>query len=375
MRRIGRVLTGMVALAVLVALLVGAPLALLTFAGNPLPAHLPGLGEIADTLTRRDDGQLFLRALALLGWAGWATFALSVLVEVPARLLHRAAPRLPGIRAQQRAAATLVGAVVLLVTAGTTTAATAGTVTPPPATAPAVGGSVPAVGGSVPAPVGEAAPRGGVAQARHDGTPGTRAYRVARGDYLGAIADRYLGDFDRYPELAELNRLRDPDLILPGQALRLPPGAHDAGTRPHATGAVRASSGGPAEPGGSASSDKAPGVPSGPFDPEVPSGPFDPDVPSGPFDPETFAPSSPATGDAGTGGRGAAGAADRDAADTSGGHDSRAPLALAVAAVVAAAGVVGGQVAVLLRLRRRRAEPTDPTSRAVEDHDRQQGPD
>ena len=100
-RRLGQVLTGLGALIVLVGLLVGAPIALLAFAGNPLPDHVPTLAEVGNALTSRDDGQLFLRALAVVGWVGWATFALSVLVELPARALRRSAPRLPGMGRQQ----------------------------------------------------------------------------------------------------------------------------------------------------------------------------------------------------------------------------------------------------------------------------------
>ncbi|NES38255.1 peptidoglycan-binding protein, partial [Micromonospora sp. PPF5-17] len=103
-RRTGQVLTGLGALVVLCAVLVGGPVALLAFAGNPLPDHLPTLAEVGTALTSRDDGQLFLRALAVLGWFGWATFALSVLVELLAAALRRPAPRLPGMRRQQRAA-------------------------------------------------------------------------------------------------------------------------------------------------------------------------------------------------------------------------------------------------------------------------------
>lgn len=101
-RRTGQVLTGFGALVVLIAVLVGGPVALIAFAGNPLPDQVPTLAEIGVTLTSRDDGQLFLRALALVGWFGWATFAFSVLVELGAQSLRRPAPRLPGISRQQR---------------------------------------------------------------------------------------------------------------------------------------------------------------------------------------------------------------------------------------------------------------------------------
>ena len=61
-------------------------------------------------------------------------------------------------------------------------------------------------------------------------------YRVARGDYLGEVAERYLDEFGDYRQLAKLNKLDDPDRIRPGQLLRLPTEAADQGARQHATG-------------------------------------------------------------------------------------------------------------------------------------------
>ncbi|PWR11932.1 peptidoglycan-binding protein, partial [Micromonospora sicca] len=135
-RRIGQVLTGLGSLVVLCAVLAGAPIALLAFAGSPLPDHLPTLAAVGTALASRDDGQLFLRALAVVGWFGWATFAFSVLVELGAQTVHRPAPRLPGMRRQQRAAAALVGSVALIL-AGTPVAASAATLAAPPVAASA----------------------------------------------------------------------------------------------------------------------------------------------------------------------------------------------------------------------------------------------
>lgn len=230
-RRVGRALTGFGALVVLVGLLVGGPIALLAFAGNPLPDHVPTLAEIGSTLTSRDDGQLFLRALAIVGWFGWATFALSVLVELGAQALDRPAPRLPGMGRQQRAAAALVGSVALILAASpAATAATTGYAAPayaPSASGPAV------VAMAAPSTTG---PTTTAVRATDDTSSHAPVYRVAKGDYLGGVADRYLDDFDDYHRLAALNKLRDPDRIRPGQLIKLPGDARDQGSRPHATG-------------------------------------------------------------------------------------------------------------------------------------------
>lgn len=52
----------------------------------------------------------------------------------------------------------------------------------------------------------------------------TEFYTVKSGDSLSKIAKRYYGDPMKYPVLFEANRevIKDPDLIYPGQQLRVP---------------------------------------------------------------------------------------------------------------------------------------------------------
>jgi hypothetical protein len=45
---------------------------------------------------------------------------------------------------------------------------------------------------------------------------------VAQGDSLTSIAARDLGDYSRWPEIAALNGIRDPDRLTVGQTVRLP---------------------------------------------------------------------------------------------------------------------------------------------------------
>jgi DNA-binding SARP family transcriptional activator/nucleoid-associated protein YgaU len=69
-------------------------------------------------------------------------------------------------------------------------------------------------------------------------------YTVRSGDYLGAIAERFLGDGDRYGEIRSANTDLMPtptgphgaDHIQTGWRLTLPPGARDRGPIPHASG-------------------------------------------------------------------------------------------------------------------------------------------
>lgn len=54
--------------------------------------------------------------------------------------------------------------------------------------------------------------------------PEATFYTVKKGDSLSKIAKEHYGDASRYPAIFEANRpmLKDPDLIYPGQVLRIP---------------------------------------------------------------------------------------------------------------------------------------------------------
>lgn len=49
-------------------------------------------------------------------------------------------------------------------------------------------------------------------------------HTVERGDTLSAIAKKFYGDANKYPQIFEANKpmLKDPNLIYPGQVLRIP---------------------------------------------------------------------------------------------------------------------------------------------------------
>lgn len=54
--------------------------------------------------------------------------------------------------------------------------------------------------------------------------PAATSYTVARGDTLSAIAKKHLGNANAWREIFEANRdiLKDPDMIQPGQVLKIP---------------------------------------------------------------------------------------------------------------------------------------------------------
>ncbi len=54
--------------------------------------------------------------------------------------------------------------------------------------------------------------------------PASRTYTVVAGDSLSKIAQRELGDASRWRAIHEANRdtIKDPDLIHPGQVLKIP---------------------------------------------------------------------------------------------------------------------------------------------------------
>ena len=110
--------TGLLSLLVILALVLGIPVALIALRGNPLPDAGTDLGALLETLTRPDnDGSLFLAALTWIAWLGWASFTLSVAVEALAQARGLPSPRLPALGPQQRAAGALVAAAALLCTA------------------------------------------------------------------------------------------------------------------------------------------------------------------------------------------------------------------------------------------------------------------
>ncbi|MGW1616474.1 LysM peptidoglycan-binding domain-containing protein [Streptomyces sp. NPDC002285] len=178
---------GLASLLTLLALLAGLP-ALLWFLTGVLLPHGVSLDEITALMTSRNLGAPFFAVVMAGGWAGWAVFAVSTLLEIPAQLRGRPSLPMPSLGVQ-RLAATLVGGVLLLLPAQAAMAA-------PSHAAPAHAPSAAAAPQSVPA----AAP-----QSAASPSASSAHYTVQPRDSLTKIALQELGDATRWTEIAQAN--------------------------------------------------------------------------------------------------------------------------------------------------------------------------
>ncbi|MFD0509316.1 hypothetical protein ACFQ0G_53410 [Streptomyces chiangmaiensis] len=88
LRTVRALVRALLGLVLLTALLVGTPYALLLFGTQPTE-----LSFGIDVLLRPDDGTLFFTVLTCIGWAAWAAFTWTVLLEIVAVARRRSAPR------------------------------------------------------------------------------------------------------------------------------------------------------------------------------------------------------------------------------------------------------------------------------------------
>ncbi|OQR63432.1 hypothetical protein B6E66_13910 [Streptomyces maremycinicus] len=232
-RTVVRVLKAGSSLLVLAAAVVGLPLLLAWVTPVVWAATHDDLIHLLD---RQDTGGAFLLLLVVAGWSGWAQFAFCAVRELIAQLCGRAWRAPQGMGFSQRAAALLIGSIVVLLPAGSALASDAHAA---PATAPSIPGQE--------------------VQARHDGqgaqdsaSPTVHAsaagtsYTVREtrpAQSLWGIAERELGDGERWREIASLNEgrvmpdgqvFRASSFLLPGWQLAMP--ASDAAP---ATGGAR----------------------------------------------------------------------------------------------------------------------------------------
>lgn len=232
--RILRLLAALAAIVALAALLIGVPWGLITFIGWPLPDHIPTGDEIEATLLNPLSVTLLLNILACIAWPTWLVFAVDVARCVPDALRG---VRRPAVGPVHAVAGVLVAAAVLGLLHPRAPAATADPLHPMRPVPIAVSTQL------------DAAPTerlGGPAPTTQQPTafpPGAVVVQPPQGgihESLYRIAQRELGDGNRWPELFQLNEgrlqpdgraLTDPHLILPGWMLQLP---GDAVSRPTA---------------------------------------------------------------------------------------------------------------------------------------------
>ncbi|MFF9594060.1 LysM peptidoglycan-binding domain-containing protein [Streptomyces sp. NPDC014646] len=210
LRALGVLLRALAGLAVLAALVIGVPWLLLTVGHQPT--------ELADgvDLTAQDDGTLFLVALTCIGWAGWAAFTFSALVEIVALLRRRSAPRIKGLGGLQSLASFLIGGIVLLAP----TAASAATMSPAVAAT-----TVHTVGQTSTSPSPE------TTLVASDESDWPQHTVTSTTELPWDLAEEYLGDGKRWKDIAALNpeipQLVAGDQYLPkGAVIKLPADAH-----------------------------------------------------------------------------------------------------------------------------------------------------
>lgn len=193
MSRVADFLKGLVALLVILGLLVGVPVALVAFAGNPLDDAQRLLGN--ELLSDDTTASLALRAgLTVLVWLTWFQIAFSILFEFIALARGRTAGRASLVPGVQSVARHLVIASTLLVNAFTSTAGATALMplaVPPPVTSVEVDLLQPPDLEVPSSPVVVAAP--------------AATYTAVAGDTFWSLAESMLGDGLRWSEIREAN--------------------------------------------------------------------------------------------------------------------------------------------------------------------------
>lgn len=214
-RTVQRVVIGVGSLVVLAALLAGVPWMLIQGIGWPLPDHLPSVDEITTWLFHGSFGtDTLLDVLAIVCWIAWSLFVLDVLASIIEAAQGVRWPQVELPSGHRRLAAVIVGGLLwaLLGHRDLTPASTHG---------PIAAGAWSPAAATAPQHPGHTDDRTVIVAAPQDGVH----------DSLWRIAERHLGDGNRWQEIWQLNKHRvqhdghvftDPDLIRPGWTLHLP---------------------------------------------------------------------------------------------------------------------------------------------------------
>ncbi|MGW3956458.1 LysM peptidoglycan-binding domain-containing protein [Streptomyces sp. NPDC004752] len=227
-RTLARVVKAVLSLLVLAAAVAGLPLLLALLTPVIWASTHDDLTHLLD---RQDTGAAFLLLLVAVGWIGWAQFSFCAVRELFAQVRGRTwhAPR--GMGASQRAAALLIGSILVLLPASSALASDAQAA--PATTAPSVPGQAQAAQGT---DADQTSPSSTAS------TPASRtSYTVGEtrpAESLWGIAERELGDGERWREIASLNEgrvmsdgqvFRANSFLQPGWQLEMPDVAAMAG--------------------------------------------------------------------------------------------------------------------------------------------------
>ncbi len=214
---IGRILRSLIALVVLVAAVIGAPVALWVLGRQFLPDGIPSGAAIWSALWDKDTGSTFLGLLVIVGTIAWLVFTICVIVEVMARLAGRRRTwRIPGLKVPQSAASALIGTILAgTIMIGGSSMASA---SPPPmdlhqalaqkAVVTQVMGQATRV---TPAKNTPTAASTQSAASRHTRVAATAPAKVgavwvvARYDTLWSISEKTLGAGEKFQQIADLN--------------------------------------------------------------------------------------------------------------------------------------------------------------------------
>ena len=226
-------LRGVAALLALVALIGGVPVLLGRVVGRPWPQPFPPLEVIWRSLRSGNisDGAV-LKALAVVMWIAWARLAISVGVEVIARVAGIHVPRVIGLGRAQHWAAALVASVVLVVGVSPHPSAAAPWSPGIPMPRPIAAGLLEHHTAPAASPIRVSADRGRIRWEAPTPVPRATLHVVQRHESFWSIAEDALGDGSRWREIVALNAGREvapgvvfsgtPDRLLPGWALLVP---------------------------------------------------------------------------------------------------------------------------------------------------------
>lgn len=223
-------LTGIAAATFLAALLAGVPVLLLWLTAPLIPDTLPSWDQIGAALTSRDDGTLIIYVILAAAWVAWLYLAIALLTELVAAIRRVEAPHLPGFSFPQGIAKKLVAAAMLTVvsTGALAGAAHAEPPVPPSAGSHAITTAAPVTADAAPSKV--QTPSNPDAHSNSVSEVRTISHVVGPGDTLYKLAQRYLGDGWRYPEIYHGNKgitqsngrpLNNPHLIIDGTTLTI----------------------------------------------------------------------------------------------------------------------------------------------------------